>query len=117
MAEEPRYQDAESKLVDACHGLIDQGIDDLTGYELFVRVYMDRWLGDMCQVALRLAESEILADGAYSRSSLRTLARMRAGARKALRQALYVRDGRGAAMAAMYSCGVTLAAANLRAPE
>lgn len=74
------FHDAERKLIAACKDLVDERFDDLVGYELLVRVHMRPWLRGICQVAFRLAESDLLGVGARS-GSVRALARIHASAR------------------------------------
>lgn len=103
------FHHANHRVIVACQMLIDNGVVDPVGYELFVRIHMDPWLRDMQQVALRLAArgAALTAPPGLSTSDL--LERMRETADRKLYEAVGARNATAASQAAVFACGVQLA--------
>lgn len=109
MNSERDFRDAERMLLDACQNLIDEGIDDVVGYELFVRIFLEPWLTGMRQVAQRLAEADPSAAAGDPQGTSGALMRMRSAAERQFARAVDARDARLAAKLAIFACGVQLA--------
>jgi hypothetical protein len=109
MNRERDFRDAERMLIDACQSLLDEGIDDVVGYEIFVRIFLDPWLTGMRQVAQRLAASDPSAAAGDPPGTSGALTRMRFAAERQFARAVDARDARLAAKLAFFACGVQLA--------